>query len=303
MAGGGSWSAAVLQLLKRMNSFHSQGSSKSSCRPLYVAGQQVGLVQPRVAAHLTDYPGVFQPSRSELGPVELCAGLSTYEERSCALRRVLEHWKSLQLFDCLRGWRDESYDVMPRFCDPPLLQLERSAASLFGIKTYGVHVNGFTRLPDGEMAMWVGRRAHSKPTFPGMLDNLAAGGLAAGLGVKETLVKECEEEASIPESISSRARPVGSVSYTYEDERGIFPECQFVYDLEVPADLVPQVKDGEMLEFYLWPLEQVKEAIVGSEFKPNCALVALDFLIRHGVVDADGERYYQQFVEGLHREL
>ncbi|XP_072102705.1 thiamin pyrophosphokinase 2 isoform X2 [Mobula birostris] len=261
------------------------------------------MVQPRVAAHLADYPEVFRLSPGELGPVELCAGLSTYEERSRALRRVLDHWRHLQLFGCLRGWRDESYDVMPRFCDLPLLQLERSAASLFGIKTYGVHVNGFTRLPDGGMAMWVGRRAHSKPTFPGMLDNLAAGGLAAGLGVKETLVKECAEEASIPECIASRARAVGSVSYTYEDERGIFPECQFVYDLEVPADLVPQVEDGEMLEFYLWPLEQVREAIVGSEFKPNCALVALDFLIRHGVVDADGERYYQQFIEGLHREL
>ncbi|XP_051865080.1 thiamin pyrophosphokinase 2 [Pristis pectinata] len=296
-----SWAAAVLQLLRGMNSFHTQGSSKASCKPFHVCGQAVGVVPPRVTALLPRHPDVFQLSECE--PVQLCAGMSTYEERSHALRRVLDQWRQLELFDCLRGWRDENYEVMPRFCDPPLMHVERSAASLFGIKTYGVHVNGYVRLEDGGLAMWIGRRAHSKQTFPGMLDNLAAGGLSAGLGVKETAVKECAEEASIPECVAAMAVPAGSVSYTYEDERGIFPECQFVYDLELPADLVPRVGDGEMSGFYLWPLEQVREAIAGSEFKPNCAMVALDFLIRHGVVHADSEPYYQQLVEGLHREL
>ncbi|XP_078064309.1 thiamine pyrophosphokinase 2 isoform X2 [Mustelus asterias] len=133
--------------------------------------------------------------------------------------------------------------------------------------------------------------------------NEVAGGLAAGLGVKETLIKECEEEACIPEAIASTAKPTGTISYTYEDEWGVFPEGQFIYDLELTADFVPQVGDGEVLEFYLWPLEQVKELIAGSEFKPNCAMVAMDFLIRHGILDPDNELCYHQLVEGLHREM
>jgi hypothetical protein len=28
----------------------------------------------------------------------------------------------------------------------------------------------------------------------------------------------------------------GFFSYIFEDERGVFPECEFVYDLELPSD-------------------------------------------------------------------
>uniref|UniRef100_UPI00398E9798 thiamin pyrophosphokinase 2 n=1 Tax=Pristiophorus japonicus TaxID=55135 RepID=UPI00398E9798 len=301
MAAPSLWAEGILQLLSKMNSFHMQGSSKALCKPFYVAGQQVGVVQPQLFPHLSKYPGVFQLAPS--GHVELGSQLSSYEQRSAALERVLADWREQKLFRCLSGWRDEKYEVMPRFCDTPLMNMERSATSLFGVKRYGVHINGYVRRGDGGRAMWIGRRARHKQTYPGMLDNMVAGGLSVGLGVKETLVKECAEEACIPESIAATAKPVGSVSYTYEDERGVFPECQFVYDLELPADCVPEVGDGEVLEFYLWPLEQVKEAIASSEFKPNSAIVVLDFLIRHGALDADNERYYQQFTEGLHREL
>ncbi|GCB83125.1 hypothetical protein scyTo_0023642, partial [Scyliorhinus torazame] len=61
------------------------------------------------------------------------------------------------------------------------------------------------------MSMWVGRRTESKETYPGRLDNLVAGGLSAGLGVKETLIKECEEEACIPKSIATTAKPAGTI--------------------------------------------------------------------------------------------
>lgn len=85
--------------------------------------------------------------------------------------------------------------------------------------------------------MWLGHRSATKQTYPGKLDNLvneltayvslgliifvmwwrtvslfqAAGGLAASCGVKQTMVKECEEEACIPACIAEKARPVGTV--------------------------------------------------------------------------------------------
>uniref|UniRef100_V9L4U2 Nudix hydrolase 20, chloroplastic-like protein n=1 Tax=Callorhinchus milii TaxID=7868 RepID=V9L4U2_CALMI len=296
------WSQRVLQLLHRMNSFHAQGSIKCLCKPFYVGGQRVGSVPPGVLPHLGRYPGVFLVDEG-LSRVELSSGLGGYSERSEALDVVLREWKEEKLFDCLEGWRDEKYEVMGRSCDPPLMNMERAATSLFGVKRYGVHLNGFVRRSDGQMSMWIGRRALSKPTYPGMLDNMAAGGLAAGLGIKEALVKECAEEACVPERLAARAQPAGTVSYCYEDGTGIFAECQFVYDLEVPTDFTPTVGDGEVQEFYLWPLQQVRDAIVDSDFKPNCALVVLDFMIRHGFIQPDTERYYHQFVEGLHTTL
>lgn len=38
---------------------------------------------------------------------------------------------------------------------------------------------------------------------------------------------------------------------------------------------------------FYFSLEQVKEKIATDEFKPNCALVVLDFMIRHGLVTPD----------------
>ena len=57
------------------------------------------------------------------------------------------------------------------------------------------------------------------------------------------------------------------------------------FDLELPADFVPVNADGEVEEFYLWPVEQVMDMVRdGDEFKFNCSLVVIDFLIRHGFI-------------------
>ncbi len=77
------------------------------------------------------------------------------------------------------GWRDELYPVCESFHAEPLLLVERAAASLLGIKAYGVHVNGYVDMPDG-LHVWVGRRSRLKQTSPGMLDHIVAGGQARG---------------------------------------------------------------------------------------------------------------------------
>ena len=46
-------------------------------------------------------------------------------------------------------------------------------------------------------------------------------------------------------------------SYTYEDERGIFPETQFVFDLELPESFQPVNIDGEVQAFYLLTIDEV----------------------------------------------
>lgn len=204
---------------------------------------------------------------------------------------------------CLKGWRDEKYSVMPKFSDPPLMWMERAATSLFGVKRYGVHINGYTVSDSGEVSMWLARRSSTKQTYPGRLDNMAAGGLAAGVGIKHTLVKECQEEACIPAATAEKAHPAATVSYTYEDEEGVFPESQFVFDLELPREFRPRIGDGEVQDFYLLPIDEVKELLITEDFKPNSAMVVLDFLIRHSFVEPDTEPNYQQFVEGLHQTL
>ena len=79
--------------------------------------------------------------------------------------------------------------------------MERAAVPWFGMKAYGVHINGFVRdEKTGEVShLWVARRAKNKSTFPGMLDHIVAGGQPFGISPFENVIKECYEEANIPE--------------------------------------------------------------------------------------------------------
>jgi 8-oxo-dGTP pyrophosphatase MutT (NUDIX family) len=57
---------------------------------------------------------------------------------------------------------------------------------------------------------------HSFLRWPGYLDNTVAGGIPAGMPVFEALVKECMEEASLPEElVRAHVRAVGCISYFF----------------------------------------------------------------------------------------
>lgn len=50
--------------------------------------------------------------------------------------------------------------------------------------------------------------------WPGYLDNTVAGGIPSGMSIFESLVKECQEEASLDAEIIRRyTKAVGSISY------------------------------------------------------------------------------------------
>ncbi|XP_077569277.1 thiamine pyrophosphokinase 2 [Stigmatopora nigra] len=295
------WSDKILQLLQRMNNFYSPGSCRTKCLRFEVDGIKVGWIVPHVASLLARYTDVFKQPHD--GALSLRDDMDTHDKRSEALDAILSKLRCEPSLRCLKGWRDERYSVMDKFSDPPIMWMERAATSLFGVKRYGVHINGYTVSDSGEVCMWLARRSPTKQTYPGLLDNMAAGGLAAGMNIKDTLVKECQEEACIPESLAEKAKPVSTVSYTYEDGEGVFSESQFVFDLELPLAFKPKVGDGEVEEFYHLPIKRVKELIATEDFKPNCAMVVLDFLIRHSFIEPDIEPFYQEFVSGLHQTL
>jgi len=263
-------------------------------RPLSIAGVQLGHVRQDRVAMLQRYPTVFEVSDRR---IELHPRLDTFENRSQALAQVMRELADAGVFN---GWRDEAYPVAERFGAAPFLQLERAAMPVLGLTSYGVHMNGYVR-DGGRIHMWIGRRAAGKATYPGMLDNMVAGGQPIGLSLKDNLIKECAEEADIPRALAERAHPVGAISYCCEVPEGLKPDVQFCYDLELPVDFVPKNTDGEIGEFYLWPIERVAEIVRDTrEFKFNCNLVIIDFLVRHGILPPEHEEY-QDIVKGLHR--
>src|SRR3546814_4880471 len=164
-----------------------------------------------------------------------------------------------------------------RWCEAPLFRMERGGVPLFGVPAFGVHVNGYVATAEGPR-LWVGRRAKHKMVAPGKLDHLVAGGQPYGLGLMENVVKEAQEEASIPADLAARARPAGALRYLCERSEGLRNDVVFSFDLELSAGLVPQPNDDDVAEFSLWPMQQVLQPIAGSDdFKFNVALVNLDF--------------------------
>ncbi|CAI4220220.1 unnamed protein product [Parascedosporium putredinis] len=144
-----------------------------------------------------------------------------------------------------------------------------------------------------------------------MLDNTVAGGLMAGEEPFDCVVREADEEASLPSSlVRNSASLAGTITYVYvTDERAggesglIYPECQWVYDLEIPGDVIPVPKDGEAESFSLYSIGEIRSLLEEGRFKPNCALVMIDFFIRHGILNTMNEPHLQDICHHLHRKL
>jgi hypothetical protein len=280
---------AYLDHIKACNAF-----DPARFRPFRVEGQTVGAVAHDLVPRLLGFQGVFEIDTTS---VALSRRFADFDSRTEAMAGVLHE---LHREGLIGGWRTEMFRVSRDFSSEPLLKMERAGAPLFGITSYGVHVNGFIRGPHG-LSMWVGRRSPNKPNYPDKLDNLCAGAIAFGMGVRQTLIKEAEEEASIPEPVADRARPVSAIRYCCEEDGGLRPDVLFVHDLELSNDFAPVPSDGEIAEYMLWPIDRVAERVRDTfDFKFNCNLVIIDFLVRHGLIDAD-DRDFLPIVEGLHR--
>ena len=262
--------------------------------PFRIDGAQPGWVRPGFARRLADHPEAFAVDGDG---VRMAPALRSFEARTEAVAPVL---RALSEAGAIGRWRDEAYPVGGALAGPHLMLMDRAAIPHFGVRAHGVHVNGYVR--DGaRILMWIGRRARDKATYPGMLDNFVAGGQPAGIGLLENVIKEAGEEAGVPADLAATARPVGAVSYCQETAEGLKPDVMYCYDLELPAAFEPENRDGEIEEFYLWPVERVMETVADSaDFKFNCNLVCIDFFMRHGLLDPESADYLE-IVRGLRR--
>lgn len=272
--------------------------------------RSLGLLLPSVASVFQGLPAWEVDDENKT--LTLTAG-NDRATRSAAVAATTAAMRATGHFEVLNGWRDELYPVYGE--DGQIVfEIERAASSLFGVVTYGVHMTAYQRVRAGvqeTLKIWVPRRAKDKSTYPSMLDNTVAGGIGVGEGPFESLIRESAEEASLSEAfVRENVRSTGAVTYFHiRDERAggetrlLQPECQYTYDLEVGEDIEPRPSDDEVEGFTLMGVEEVKEMLAAGEFKPNCALVLLDFFIRHGVLTYENERDYIEIVARLHRLL
>jgi 8-oxo-dGTP pyrophosphatase MutT (NUDIX family) len=272
------------------------GVDLSRYRKFVVAGRHVGWVSPSVAKLARSEPRLFSVDSAT---VRVQNALARLEERNQAMAETLSRWREKGV---VAGWRSELYPVNTRFGETPLLLMERAATPLFGVLCYGVNVNGLTWI-DGERAAWIARRSPTKPIDPGKLDVMVGGGQPHGLSIVENVLKECAEEAGVPAALALRAKPVGILTLLIAAGEGLRVGLQFNFDLELPEDFTPSNADGEVAEFFSWPLERIFDNLCREdEFMYDIALAKIDLLIRSGHIGPD-RRDFVDLVRGLRRPI
>ena len=261
-------------------------SSPAGHLPFRIGEAQVGWLEPDAARVLTTRPrDVHFDSRG----VALASRLRGSAARTEALAGIAAALAGAG-YGRIRG---EAFDVRATPEGPVLATVDRGALPALGIISQGVHVNGLVRRPpgpDGGLHLWVGWRAKDKAVAPGQIDNVVAGGIPAGYDAERCLVKEAEEEASLPPTLAATARRAGRVSYVMRTEEGMRRDVLHLYDLDLPEEVTPKPNDDEVERFELWPIARVLERVRDTgDVKFNVNLVLLDLFLREGLVgDPDG---------------
>lgn len=263
----------------------------TSCVDFSVDGVVLGKVSPRMVDILTETSVFEMDSSNEVLTLSSAAGTNC-ESRTDAVQSVMQDLRERGL---ITGWRDELYPMANSFYNDPMFLMERAAVPVLGGLEYGVHLNGLVRQDDGTEAMWIGRRSSTKSKYPSMLDHMVAGGQPAGLSLMDNVIKECEEEAGIPEALTRAGiQPVGAISYETFGRDRVTRAVLFCFDLYLPHDFSPKPVDGEVDDFVLWNLSQIEESFSPSypdPIKPNCYPVIIDYLLRKGHVSPDVPGY------------
>ena len=253
--------------------------------PFLVAGHQIGWLRRDHARQLANFPEIFEHSD---GMVRFRDELETLEQRSLAIDHV---GRTLIEQGVGPSYRHEAFAAVPEWGDETCFTLDRALVPYFGVKGFGVHLNGYVRTARG-IEMWIGHRSATKKVDPLKLDNVVAGGISSGYGVWDTLLKEGAEEAAMTPEILAAAQPAGQIRYRLGVPEGMRDDILFLYDLELPVDFTPNNTDGEFDSFELMPIGQCLELIAGTDrFKFNVNLTVIDFALRHGMIAPDHPEY------------
>jgi 8-oxo-dGTP pyrophosphatase MutT (NUDIX family) len=187
----------------------------------------------------------------------------------------------------IRAWRDEGFGVFCPTSGERLARMERAASRFWGTLTFGAHANGYLAGPDGRPThLWIAQRSFTKPTDPGLFDNLVGGGVPDGQTPREALLREGWEEAGLTLDVMQRATPARVLRLHRAIPEGLQFEDLHAFDLLLARDELPHNQDGEVAGFSCLPMADALALAMGRTMTVDAALVTLDFGIRHGQLTA-----------------
>lgn len=173
-------------------------------------------------------------------------------------------------------WRNEQLPVLDSRSSA-LGTIERAAVRPLGLATRAVHLVGETS--DGQF--WIQQRALSKANDPGLWDTLMGGMVSAVDTVETALKRETFEESglSLDALFGLRHGGLVQVHRPTEDLGGGYAAGGFIreridwFRATVPAECVPDNKDGEVERFAKVSRESMVAGVAAGKFTLEAGLV------------------------------
>lgn len=233
----------------------------------YLNGELLGHVDQR---HLNSILPAFEAVDLPLVPSPRGFDLFTDanpQALSAAFASIANRLRALEL---VPGWRNEEQLVIsPQ--GQILATAERALFKTLGLRSRAVHVHVENHLGQ----VWTGVRAASKHENPGMLDNLAAGGIASAETVESTLWRELGEEAGLNSDDFAWIEPLPPRELVLSRPLlygGWHHETVILFHGRLKPGHRPCNRDGEVGAFQLMRPKACIEAINAWQFTPDAAL-------------------------------
>ena len=164
------------------------------------------------------------------------------------------------------------------FCDSKIFYIERDFLSKFGLPAYGVHCNVWSKYKNSTI-IHLAKRANNLQKFPGMYDNLIAGGQPIKISIKENLYKEAFEEAGLEKKHMKLAVKTKTAHYIHNEKQKLNSSIIFIYQLEKKEEMKFKNIDGEVENFTSIEVDNLYKILEKKKLKPNCIIPIIDFFI------------------------
>ena len=188
------------------------------------------------------------------------------QARNRALAALLELLIEDGLLKSLTG---EVVDVI--YHGELIAQVDRIAVRLLGLQTRVVRLVAV----DAEGREVLQKRSASKRIAPGLLDNFAAGMVAAGETPVTAMLRETREETGLVLT----ERTLGEPAFRFKSARpvpdGFIFEENIVFKTELPETFSPACEDGEVECFMTMTNEEIMAAVEAKTLMPEAAHVFL----------------------------
>ena len=177
----------MFNLLKKQNI-----KTKYKLKKLLIEDFSVGWITPYVLSKLEKNQNLFRKVGSD---IEIISENYNFIDLS---KKINDFCYNLYLKDKtgFDFWCNEKSCIENKYNGKKYFYIERAATGFLGLKTYGVHLNGF-KIIKKNIELIIAKRSCQIKSYPNLLDSLVAGFLPMNCNPKEKIFEEAYDEAGI----------------------------------------------------------------------------------------------------------